>query len=522
MVTGRHAGTEASLREGRAMLDALPVAAAILDDRLALVAHNARFLALSGLAASDALGRSLREPLPAAITGLVAAAVGASRGRTEIVRGARFRDGTAERQLDVTFAPFTSADGRRRILVSAVDVTEAEVLRAQMARRLADERRLEQHLEERMRELLALQEQHAHERRLAAVGQLAAGVMHDVNNALNPIMAAAFLLDANAENPAAVRDYATRIAKAAETGAATASRVGRFIRQDPPQDPRGEPVDLSALADEVAAMTHPLWAERRAGGVIHFESHYEADAIVRGVAGELREALLNLVQNALDAMPDGGRLALRTVVGEDEVVIEVTDSGVGMGDEVRERAFDPFFSTKGAGGSGLGLAEVYGIVRRHRGHAEIESSVGEGTTVRLRFPRERAGVELVPEPARRMARLNVLVVEDHADGREFMRTILELQGHSVETVATLAEARELLSLDEATIETPPFHVIVTDIGLPDGSGWELASQVRGRWPSIRLGVVTGWEPEMPDGAACDFAMRKPVRPAELLARITAS
>jgi len=269
-------------------------------------------------------------------------------------------------------------------------------------------------------------------------------------------------------------------------------------------------------------MTHPLWAERRAGGVIHFESHYEADAIVRGVAGELREALLNLVQNALDAMPDGGRLALRTVVGEDEVVIEVTDSGVGMGDEVRERAFDPFFSTKGAGGSGLGLAEVYGIVRRHRGHAEIESSVGEGTTVRLRFPRERAGVELVPEPARRMARLNVLVVEDHADGREFMRTILELQGHSVETVATLAEARELLSLDEATIETPPFHVIVTDIGLPDGSGWELASQVRGRWPSIRLGVVTGWEPEMPDGAACDFAMRKPVRPAELLARITAS
>ncbi len=131
--------------------------------------------------------------------------------------------------------------------------------------------RLERMVQERTAELLALQEARARERRLAAVGQLAAGVMHDVNNALNPIMAAAYLLETNADNPAAVRDYAVRIAKAAETGAATAARVGRFIRQEPMQSEREEIVDLSLVCDEVVAMTRPLWAERARGGTVKLQ-----------------------------------------------------------------------------------------------------------------------------------------------------------------------------------------------------------------------------------------------------------
>ena len=137
---------------------------------------------------------------------------------------------------------------------------------AELYERISTEaERLERMVQERTRELLALQEARARERRLTAVGQLAAGVMHDVNNALNPIMAAAYLLEANAENPAAVRDYAVRIAKAAETGAATAARVGRFIRQEPLQAEREEMVDLSLMCDEVVDMTRPLWAERAQG-----------------------------------------------------------------------------------------------------------------------------------------------------------------------------------------------------------------------------------------------------------------
>ncbi len=250
--------------------------------------------------------------------------------------------------------------------------------------------RLERMVEERTAELLALQESRSRERRLAAVGQLAAGVMHDVNNALNPIMAAAYLLEINAENPTAVRDYATRIAKAAETGAATAARVGRFIRQEPLQAESDEAVDLSVVCDEVVAMTRPLWAERARGGAIQLDRDLAEHAIVRGIPGEIREALLNLVQNALDAMTGGGTLGLRTMVADGEVRLEVRDSGVGMSAEVRERAFEPFFTTKGNAGTGLGLAEVYGIIKRHRGQAQIESMPGVGTTIRLVFPQPGA------------------------------------------------------------------------------------------------------------------------------------
>ena len=122
------------------------------------------------------------------------------------------------------------------------------------------------------------------------------------------------------------------------------------------------------------------------GGVIKLEQRLGSDVLVRGIAGELREALLNLVQNALDAMAGGGTLRIRTTKDAREISVSVADTGTGMSAEVRERAFEPFFTTKGVNGTGLGLAEVYGIARRHRGRAEIESAPGQGTTVRLVFP----------------------------------------------------------------------------------------------------------------------------------------
>jgi PAS domain S-box-containing protein len=377
--------------------------------------------------------------------------------------------------------------------------------------------RLERMVQERTAELLALQEARSRERRLAAVGQLAAGVMHDVNNALNPIMAAAYLLEANAENPTAVRDYAVRIAKAAETGAATAARVGRFIRQEPLQAEREEPVDLSVVCDEVVAMTRPLWAERARGGAVHLERNLVEPgvAMIRGITGELREALLNLVQNALDAMHGGGTLAMRTVITDHQVRLEISDSGIGMSAEVRERAFEPFFTTKGKMGTGLGLAEVYGIVKRHRGTAEIESTPGIGTTIRLIFPKgsQQLVTEVTPAARRRVAR-RVLLVEDHPDSREFMQALLESDGHAVDTATGVTEAMELLEK-----AADPYEVLVTDIGLSDGSGWDLTTFARDRWPSMRIGIVTGWEPRVGAGADGDFILRKPVRTTELLAQV---
>ncbi len=337
-----------------ALVEALPFAVAVFDAELELVASNERYRELTGVGAGQALKRSIRAAFPNALGDLTAQIDGAASGSAPATARVAFRHGTGERLVDVTFTPLGTAPGAGVVFAGA-DVTKCDESR---------------------------------EARLSAVRQLASGVLHDINNVLNPIMAAAYLLQAHADNPAAVRDYAARVSKAVEIGAATAARVGRFIRQEPLQGIGAEElVDLSAVADEVATMTRPSWAERAAGGPVHFRDDLAGGALVRGIAGELRAAVLNLVQNALDAMAtNGGTLGLRTKVAGDAAVLEVSDTGAGMSPDVRERAFEPFFSTKGRGSAGLGLAEVYGIAKRHNGRAEIDTTPGAGTTVRLVFP----------------------------------------------------------------------------------------------------------------------------------------
>src|SRR4051812_38240953 len=554
-----------------ALLEAVPLAVAVFDGALVLVATNARYRDLTGVDASQAVGRSVYDAFPNALADLTEQVDIAAGGVPVVSVRVPFQYRGGRRLVEATFSPLLDARGGRGLLFAGSDITEREGLREDLARSVAqlesifdvlpdsvrvvdaeggtvrtnaqaqqehapgnpqslrelwqldrprtltgttlfvhehptaralrgervrgetlevrrggepavievnsnplydphkrvrgavtverdvtertrlqqrvqtEAERLERMVQERTRELLALQEAAARDRRLAAVGQLAAGVMHDVNNALNPIMAAAYLLEMNAENPTAVRDYAVRIARGAETGAATAARVGRFIRQEPLLGAREDQVDLSIMVEEVVAMTRPLWQERAKGGVVHLDQELTGGAIVKGIAGELREALLNLVQNALDAMAGGGTLRIRTTAGANEIAVAVSDTGTGMSAEVRERAFEPFFTTKGVNGTGLGLAEVYGIARRHRGRAEIESEPGQGTTVRLVFPPATRTVAPAPEVAKRARPARrILLVEDHTDSREFMQALLETDGHQVESVKTVEEARERL------------------------------------------------------------------------------
>jgi PAS domain S-box-containing protein len=454
--------------------------------------------------------------------------------RGEMVRGERYvvhRGSEQSRHiLEMFAAPVRdSGHGILGAVIVSRDVTDQHRLAAELkeqVRRSAElnERvsteaeRLDRMVDERSRELLALQESRARDRRLSAVGQLAAGVMHDVNNALNPIMAAAWLLDHHANDPTAVRDYARRIAKAAETGAESAARVGRFLRQEPIDTGARRIVDLSVVAEEALQLMEPLVAERqRADARIEFTRDFSTQVTAHGVGGELREAALNLIQNAIDAMPYGGTMTLRTAVRDGQSVFEVSDTGVGMSDDVRDRAFEPFFSTKGAGGSGLGLSEVYGILRRHRGSVEITSVPDRGTTVHCLLPFAAAEPSPVVEPVRPSAvSRRILLVEDHADGREFMRRVLAEGGHRVEAVGTCTEARGRLS---GTLK--PYDVLITDIGLPDGSGWELVNEVRSSLAATHVGVVTGWEPTVRGTGvgAVDFILRKPMRAAELLASL---
>lgn len=469
-------------------------------------------------------------PLPFLETPAMRALAGATiRGDLLMVQ----RFGSDEpRVLEVSAAPMLDDAGK--ILGTVVidrDVTESrrlertldhEVLRsaALESRVLAEAGRIEQIVEERTKALASREDARARDRRLAAIGQLAAGVMHDVNNALNPIMAAAYLLRHHAESPDAVRDYADRIRKAAETGAATASRVGRFIRQEPMHGGADEVLDLSALAEEVLQLTEPM-RQRRPGDEtrVHVVREHGVGVLTRGIPGEIREALFNLVSNAMDAMPRGGTLTVRTSVGQDTSYVVVQDDGEGMSEEVRERALEPFFTTKGAGGSGLGLSEVYGIARRHRGSVSIASEPGVGTRVTLSFPLERTQPEapVTEVEPRRTSPLHILIVEDHEDGREFLRRLLTADGHAVDAVTSFAEARARLAADASS----SYHLMLTDVGLPDGSGWDLVAYAREFIPTLRVGVITGWEPMVSsaDAVGAEFVLRKPLRAAELLAHI---
>jgi signal transduction histidine kinase len=511
----------------------IPDAVRVFDVHGNIVRANAQAMRDCELGATATLGDQIACERPCTLDDVpvdveshpTSRALRGERVRSEMLRVAR--GPASSRVIEVSANPLRDDVGEVRGAVTVErDVSDrlallreveekAEQIDELYARASTETERLERMVGERTAELLAIQERHARERRLAAIGQLAAGVMHDVNNALNPIMAAAYLLDRHADDPAAVREYAARIAKAAETGAATSARVGRFIRQDPLDDASEAQLDLATLANEVVAMMRSLWAERQTGGPIQLDLRLEPAPAV-GIAGEVRAAIMNLIHNALDATADGGTITIETRTDGVESIVEVSDTGVGMTEHVREHAFEPFFSTKEATGSGLGLAEVYGIMKRHRGSAEIVSDPTRGATVRLRFRAQSASTRDVPTAvASPASSRRILLVEDNEDGRDFLRLVLQSHGHHVESVATLGEG---LSRLEASASNP-FEVLITDIGLPDGSGWDLVRKGRARWPHMRIGVVTGWEGSRATTTEADFVLRKPIPPAELVALV---
>ena len=226
---------------------------------------------------------------------------------------------------------------------------------------------------------------------------------------------------------------------------------------------------------------------------ISLELQIRSNALIMGDDSELREVLVNMVFNAVDAMPEGGTLTLSAEEVDGQIEIAIGDTGTGMSEEVRSRIFDPFFTTKGKAGLGLGLAVSYGIIRRHEGTVEVESESGKGTTFRIKLPIAKGVVKTQPTaelaaPAQVVAQTHgtkILVVDDEEYVRELLRDILEHEGCEV----VLADGgHEALAL----FEVSSFDAVFTDVGLPGMSGWELARAIRERDRLLPLAVVTGW------------------------------
>ncbi len=353
----------------------------------------------------------------------------------------------------------------------------------------------------------------AQQERLRALGQMASGIVHDVNNTLVPIVAFTEMLQEHSDP--SVRQIAQQMQTTIDDLVRIINRLRAFYRPRSPQE-EFEPVDLNETVRQVVDLTKPRWYDmpQREGITIALRLALdETLPPIAGIGAEIREALTNLIFNAVDAiMAKGtlqGTIILRTGRRDGWAFVEVTDTGVGMDEETRHRAFEPFFTTKGERGTGLGLAMVYGTMERHDGSVEIESALGVGTTVRLLFPL-RVVTGKVPvvalEPT--LPPLRLLIVDDDPAVRLSLATMLQQEGHQV---VTAGGGETALAIFEAALsQGQPFDAVLTDLGMPRMNGVGVLRLVKKRSPSTPVIVMTGWGEEVkPQGA--DAIIFKPIR-----------
>ena len=412
------------------------------------------------------------------------------------------------RWIQDTFTVISDESGQSvEIVGSWADITE---------RKRAEEALVESNrrLEEALTELKTTQRQVLQQERLRAVGQMASGIAHDFNNALMPILGySELLLDQpkHLDDKEKVAHYLHTINTAAQDAASVVRRLREFyrIRQE---NETFLPVDLNRLVEEAITLTQPRWKDQALASGITIGTKTELQPVPRAAGNEpeLREVLTNLIFNAADAMPQGGTLTVRTRPEADRIVLEVSDTGTGMTEEVRQRCLEPFFSTKGERGTGLGLAMVYGTLQRHQGTIDIQSEPGKGTSFLICLPVQ---TEEKAEGKRREAEalahpLHILVVEDEPPVRQVVVEYLTGDGHTVEAAAN---GREGLEKFHAAAW---FDVVVTDRGMPDMSGDQLAAAIKRVAPNKPVILLTGFgdlmeaSGEKPSGV--DFIASKPV------------
>jgi CheY-like chemotaxis protein/anti-sigma regulatory factor (Ser/Thr protein kinase) len=277
------------------------------------------------------------------------------------------------------------------------------------------------------------------------------------------------------------------------------------------------PVQLNELVPQVVELTRARWSTipQQRGISIELRTELAPDLpVILGAAGEIREALTNLVFNAVDAMPAGGVLTLRTVLaGPGQVVLEVRDTGIGMEEDARRRCLEPFFTTKGERGTGLGLAMVYGMAQRHGADVQIESAPGRGTCVRLCFA-VAAATERLPDeetPVVVPAGLRILVVDDDPVLLRTLREVLEAEGHAV--VAAGSGAEGIAAFQAAVAAGQPFSAVFTDLGMPMVDGRQVARAIKAEAQQAPVIMLTGWGERMVhDGdlpADVDMVLSKP-------------
>jgi PAS domain S-box-containing protein len=414
-----------------------------------------------------------------------------------------------------------------------------------ISRDITDRKRAEEVLQETNRRLehalaeLQRTQQHViQQERLRAIGTMASGIAHDFNNALSPILGYSELLLAHPDDLSdreRVKRYLERMNVAAQDAAHVVSRLREFYRHRDKSE-AFLPIHVNQIAEQALSLTQPKWKNQALAKGITIQAQTDLRPVptIMGNESDLREMMTNLIFNAVDAMPTGGVITIRTYQysgirvfgcsGNDNppehpntsthVVLEVSDTGVGMTEEVRQRCLEPFFTTKGERGTGMGLAMVYGIVQRHEGTMEIESALGQGTTITIRLPmqRERQVERGKGKTERQLHPLNVLFIEDEPLVCDIVTEYLIEDGHTFEVASNGLEGLERFEMNK-------FNLIITDRAMPEMSGDHVATAIKQMDPHVPIIMLTGFGDLMNSAGerplGVDLIVSKPVTIAKL-------
>lgn len=322
--------------------------------------------------------------------------------------------------------------------------------------------------------------------KLRALGQLASGVAHDFNNSLAAILGRSQLIRRQTNDEAVVRNLEI-IQTAAEDAAATVRRIQTFARKSPAKE--FELLDMAGLLNDAVEITRTRWQNEARLRGLDYEVTLDAECglSTMGSASELREVFVNLIVNAVDAMPKGGKLRITCAPADARLRLQFSDNGTGMPEDVRQKIFDPFYSTKGTQGTGLGLSVSHSIIERHEGSIRVTSEVGGGTVFTIDLPATAAASESVKAPVEHVEvpSLSILVVDDEPSVRETLAEMLEMMGHRVMLADGGQSALQSLATNDCDL-------VFTDLAMPEMDGWETSREIRKRWPEMNVVLVTGY------------------------------
>ena len=346
--------------------------------------------------------------------------------------------------------------------------------------------------------------------RLSALGCLAAGIAHDFNNNLAAILGRTEFLLMDTENIGKIEESLQVIQKAALDGAETVRRIQEFTGNRKKKE--FTQLDVNELVKDVLYLTEPRWKDQSQRDGIKFDilTYFDSQQNIAGSDSDLREALTNMIFNALDAMPKGGTISIKTYDENSNTYISISDTGVGISPKVIGNIFEPFFSTKDIGHSGLGLSVVYGIIKGHNGNIDVNSTPSKGTTFIINIPVSEGIIKVETESINSVnpTNVNILVIDDEEPIRDILKNILVQFGNNV-TDASNGK------LGVEVFQSGKFDVVITDLGMPEVSGWEVAQQVKTINPKTKVILLTGWSIELDEKGLkeknIDIVINKPFR-----------